>query len=126
VVASGTAFVVFALILRVNQRQKAQLAEATRRIDADLGDAAAYVRSMLPPPLDGARGIVAEWCFEPSAHLGGDAFTYAWLDDDHFAIALFDVCGHGAARAARYPRCTRRSRGLTGGRHRPCRRRDGY
>src|SRR5262245_33995610 len=72
-VASSTAFLVFALILRVNQRQKAQLAEATRRIDADLGDAAGYVRSMLPSPLDGARGIVAEWCFEPSAHLGGDA-----------------------------------------------------
>jgi hypothetical protein len=93
VVASGTAFLVFAHILRVNQRQKAELAEATHRIDADLGDAAAYVRSMLTPPLDGARGIVAEWCFEPSAHLGGDAFTYGWLDDDHFAIALLDVCG---------------------------------
>jgi serine phosphatase RsbU (regulator of sigma subunit)/anti-sigma regulatory factor (Ser/Thr protein kinase) len=116
VVTSGTAFVVFALILRVNQRQKAQLAEATRRIDADLGDAAAYVRSMLPPPLDGTRGIVAEWCFEPSAHLGGDAFTYAWLDEDHFAIALLDVCGHGVGSALHGISALHalRSRGLTG------------
>lgn len=116
VVASGTAFLVFALILRVNQRQKAQLAEATRRIDAELGDAAAYVRSMLPPPLDGARGIVAEWCFEPSAHLGGDAFTYGWLDDDHFAIALLDVCGHGVGSALHGISALHalRSRGLTG------------
>jgi hypothetical protein len=71
---------------------------------------------MLPPPLDGARGSVAEWCFEPSAHLGGDAFTYAWLDDDHFAIALLDVCGHGVGSALHGMSALHalRSRGLTG------------
>ncbi len=27
--------------------------------------------------------------------LGGDAFGYHWLDDDHFALYLLDVSGHG-------------------------------
>jgi sigma-B regulation protein RsbU (phosphoserine phosphatase) len=27
--------------------------------------------------------------------LGGDAFGYHWIDPDHFAVYLLDVCGHG-------------------------------
>src|SRR4029434_1653344 len=27
--------------------------------------------------------------------LGGDAFGYHWIDRDHFAVYLLDVCGHG-------------------------------
>src|ERR1019366_9594956 len=40
-----------------------------------------------------------EWCFQPSAELGGDAFGYHWLDPDHLAIYLLDVCGHGVGAA---------------------------
>src|SRR5207248_1110379 len=29
----------------------------------------------------------------------GDAFGYNWLDDDHLAIYLLDVCGHGVGAA---------------------------
>ena len=39
------------------------------------------------------------WQFIPSAALGGDAFDYQWLDDDHLAICLLDVCGHGVGSA---------------------------
>jgi sigma-B regulation protein RsbU (phosphoserine phosphatase) len=27
--------------------------------------------------------------------LGGDSFGYHWIDDDHFAVYLLDVSGHG-------------------------------
>ena len=64
----------------------------------DLASAARYVRSLLPPPGDLA-GIRADWRFIPSADLGGDAFGYHRLDDDHVAISLLDVCGHGVGAA---------------------------
>lgn len=64
----------------------------------DLATAARYVRSLLPAPRD-ASGIRADWRFIPSAALGGDAFGYHPLDDDHFAVYLLDVCGHGVGAA---------------------------
>ncbi len=64
----------------------------------DLASAARYVRSLLPPPGELA-GIRADWRFIPSADLGGDAFGYHRLDDDHVAIYLLDVCGHGVGAA---------------------------
>ncbi len=43
--------------------------------------------------------IKVEWQFIPSASLGGDAFDYQWLDDDHLSFYLLDVCGHGVGPA---------------------------
>ena len=64
----------------------------------DIATAAAYVRSLLPPPRE--HGAVrADWRFIPSAALGGDAFGYHALDADHFAVYLLDVCGHGVGAA---------------------------
>ena len=73
--------------------------EASRRMLAeDVATAARYVRSLLPPPrTDGP--IRADWRFIPSASLGGDAFGYHALDDEHFAVYLLDVCGHGVGAA---------------------------
>ncbi len=62
-----------------------------------MAEAAAYVRSLLPAPMTGEQE--AEWRFLPSAELGGDALGYHWIDDDHLAIYLLDVCGHGVGAA---------------------------
>ena len=64
----------------------------------DIATAAAYVRSLLPAPLDDGA-VRADWRFIPSAALGGDAFGYHALDADHFAVYLLDVCGHGVGAA---------------------------
>jgi sigma-B regulation protein RsbU (phosphoserine phosphatase) len=64
----------------------------------DLATAAQYVRSLLPPPQQ-LGGVTADWRFIPSADLGGDAFGYHNLDDDHVAVYLLDVCGHGVGAA---------------------------
>ena len=40
-----------------------------------------------------------DWQFIPSVELGGDTFGYYWLDDDHFAMYVLDVCGHGVKAA---------------------------
>lgn len=73
------------------------LQRSQKHVIEGLTKAAGYVRSLLPPPLTGP--IETEWCFQPSEQLGGDAFGYHWIDDDHFAIYLLDVCGHGVGAA---------------------------
>ena len=82
------------------QRNEAyQALQASQKLLAnDLAQAAKYVQSLLPEPL--RKGpIRAEWRFIPSLSLGGDAFGYHWLDDDHFAFYLLDVSGHGVGPA---------------------------
>jgi serine phosphatase RsbU (regulator of sigma subunit) len=75
------------------ERSQAALRKAYGLLEAELSDAAAYVRSILPEPMSGP--ISADWRFVPSAKLGGDCFGYHWIDDAHLAVYLLDVCGHG-------------------------------
>jgi sigma-B regulation protein RsbU (phosphoserine phosphatase) len=71
-----------------------KLAESERQLAEEVAQAANYVRSLLPAPLtDGPARV--DWRFTPSTQLGGDSFGYHWLDDDHFAVYLLDVSGHG-------------------------------
>ena len=60
--------------------------------------AARYVQSLLPDKLKKGE-VRTDWRFVPSAELGGDSFGYLWLDDDHFAVFLLDVSGHGIGSA---------------------------
>jgi sigma-B regulation protein RsbU (phosphoserine phosphatase) len=69
------------------------LLQTQEQLAAELAEAAAYIRSLLPPKLEGP--IRTDWAFLASSQLGGDMFGYHWLDDDHLAIYLHDVCGHG-------------------------------
>ncbi len=75
------------------ERSEAALRKAYGLLEAELTEAAAYVRSILPAPMRGP--LVADWRFVPSAKLGGDCFGYHWIDDAHLAVYLLDVCGHG-------------------------------
>jgi len=82
------------------QRNEAyQALKASQQVlAAELAEAAAYVGSLLPAPIKGPP-IKTEWRFIPSTQLGGDAFAYHWIDEDHFCILLLDVCGHGVGAA---------------------------
>jgi sigma-B regulation protein RsbU (phosphoserine phosphatase) len=72
--------------------------EVMKQLTDELSEAAQYVRNILPAPLkEGA--VTTDWRFISSTSLGGDAFGYHWLDDDHFALYLLDVCGHGVGAA---------------------------
>ena len=84
--------------LRDRERQAHQaLVESQKQLAIELADAADYVESLLPAPLTGT--VSAEWRFIPSTSLGGDAFGYHWLDEDHLAVYLLDTCGHGVGTA---------------------------
>lgn len=75
------------------QRHLQTIEETKRRLDAEIAEAARYVASILPPPV--AAPLCVDWKYQPSTELGGDAFGYHWIDSEHFAIYLLDVCGHG-------------------------------
>jgi sigma-B regulation protein RsbU (phosphoserine phosphatase) len=81
--------------------QRNEAFDALRRsqeaLAAELAKAAEYVRSILPVPL--TLPVRIEWLFVPSASLGGDCFDYFWIDDDHLAVYMLDVCGHGVGPA---------------------------
>jgi len=72
---------------------KGALIKTQDRLTAELAEAEAYLRSLLPERLAGA--INTDWSFIASSRLGGDLFGYHWLDDNQLAIYLHDVCGHG-------------------------------
>lgn len=78
------------------QRNEAyrRLAESQRLLAEEVAEAAKYVCSLLPEPIDQGQ-VRACWRFVPSTQLGGDSFGYHWLDDEHFAVYLLDVSGHG-------------------------------
>ncbi len=64
----------------------------------ELAKAGEYVVSLLPEPIN-TPTVETFWRFIPSAQLGGDAFGYHWIDDEHYAMYLLDVCGHGVGSA---------------------------
>jgi PAS domain S-box-containing protein len=63
------------------------------RLAAELNSAAKYVASILPGELAGP--VRASSRYLPSRELGGDSYDYSWIDDDHLAVHLIDVSGHG-------------------------------
>jgi len=85
--------------LRQREREAFEALQQSQKILSDeLAEAAQYVRSLLPTPLESGP-VRTAWRFQPSTQLGGDAFGHHWLDETHFAFYLLDVCGHGVGAA---------------------------
>jgi sigma-B regulation protein RsbU (phosphoserine phosphatase) len=74
-----------------------QMLDSQHHLVRELEQAVRYVRSLLPEPLGGP--VRTRWQFMPCSQLGGDCFGYFWIDRDHFAVYLLDVCGHGVGAA---------------------------
>jgi sigma-B regulation protein RsbU (phosphoserine phosphatase) len=74
-----------------------ELLRVHNRLQQELRDAERYVLAILPAPV--AEPFAIDWLFVPSTELGGDSFGYHWIDDEHFALYLLDVCGHGVGSA---------------------------
>jgi len=79
--------------LRLYQLNQA-LQEQKKLLENELTEAANYVCSLLPEPLE-EDAISIDFRFIPSFTLGGDCLDYFWLDSDHLVIYLLDVAGHG-------------------------------
>jgi sigma-B regulation protein RsbU (phosphoserine phosphatase) len=74
-----------------------ELLHMHKRLQRELRDAERYVLAILPQPVPEPFAI--DWLFVPSTELGGDSFGYHWIDGEHFALYLLDVCGHGVGSA---------------------------
>ncbi|HIK26446.1 MAG TPA: SpoIIE family protein phosphatase [Thermosynechococcus sp. M46_R2017_013] len=66
-------------------------------LEAELHEAAAYVRSLLPPPQEAPCKI--NYYFLPSSQLGGDCFDFFWVGDRYLVLYILDVSGHGLGAA---------------------------
>ncbi len=80
------------------ERQKKELEASRKALSDELADAATYIMTLIPPPLTSGP-VLTEWKFVPSAQLGGDSLGYHWIDEEHFAMYLLDVCNHGVRPA---------------------------
>ena len=74
-----------------------ELLRVHNRLRQELHDAERYILAILPAPV--AEPIAVDWLFVPCTELGGDSFGYHWIDGEHFALYLLDVCGHGVGSA---------------------------
>ena len=79
--------------LRLHQLSR-DLQTQKQLLEAELAEAAEYVSTILPEPLQ-HPSLSIDVCFIPSRQLGGDSFDYFWLDDRHIVFYLLDVSGHG-------------------------------
>ena len=79
--------------LRLHDLSQA-LKEKTELLEAELREAAEYIRSILPQSLV-HKALSIDVRFIPSRQLGGDGFDYFWLDEENIAFYLLDVAGHG-------------------------------
>lgn len=93
----GSVLQVGSQMLRYERRSRREV-DQNRQFDRSLERASQYILSLLPPPLSEGP-IRTEWVLLPSTRLGGDAFGYHAIDDDHFMVYLLDVSGHGAEAA---------------------------
>jgi predicted ATPase len=63
------------------------------RMRAEFAAGVKYVRDCMPAPMSGPVSV--DWRYLPASTLGGDTIGYHWVDDDHLALYLVDVTGHG-------------------------------
>ncbi len=78
-----------------DQMEAAALLESLgdKRMRAEFAAGIQYVRDCIPPPMDGPVSV--DWRYRPASTLGGDTIGYHWVDQDHLALYLIDVTGHG-------------------------------
>jgi sigma-B regulation protein RsbU (phosphoserine phosphatase) len=81
------------------QNLNRELTVKQERIEQDLSAAARIQRSLLPKRLDSSEGLDVAWKFKPCEKIGGDIFNLIQLNNEHWAIYIIDVAGHGVPAA---------------------------
>jgi len=81
------------------QNANERLEAANRAMQQDLEAAAELQQSLLPVELPKVRGMNFAFRFRPCRDVGGDSINVFALDDQHVALYILDVSGHGVASA---------------------------
>ena len=74
-----------------------ELESANTRMSDDLNAAARVQQSLLPTETASIRGAHVAWKYKPCDELAGDFLNFFPLDDEHVAVFVVDVSGHGVA-----------------------------
>jgi sigma-B regulation protein RsbU (phosphoserine phosphatase) len=74
-----------------------QLDSANTRMSRDLDAAAQVQQSLLPTSESDTSSVRFAWKYLPCDELAGDFLNYFALDDQHIAVYVVDVSGHGVA-----------------------------
>ncbi|MBI2933634.1 MAG: SpoIIE family protein phosphatase [Planctomycetes bacterium] len=86
-------------IQREKTRRKMEKLESLARraetVEADLKDAAAYQRMLLPPVPTDQKGYEVSVSYQPCDAISGDFYDFVPMPDGRIAFVLGDVCGHG-------------------------------
>ena len=77
------------------KRANNDLIRKQKRIDENLKAGAEIQRSLMAINPPDAKTIEVVWRFMPCQRIGGDIFNILRLDEDHWAIYMLDVSGHG-------------------------------
>jgi sigma-B regulation protein RsbU (phosphoserine phosphatase) len=84
--------------LRLN-RLNQELTLKQERLEQDLIAAAEIQKSLLPINVNYGEILDVAWRFQPCDKIGGDIFNIVQLNDDHWAVYIIDVAGHGVPAA---------------------------
>lgn len=84
---------------RAMKMVNAELKENQQRLDEDMRAAAGIQRTLLPTNLPRLPQVELAWKFTPSELIGGDLFNAYLLDQNHLALYMLDVSGHGVPAA---------------------------
>lgn len=79
------------------ERLNDQLETHNERMSRDLEAAARIQQSLLPTNDETIDGLRVAWKYIPCDELAGDFLNYFPLDEDHIALYVVDVSGHGVA-----------------------------
>lgn len=77
------------------KRANNDLIRKQKRIDENLKAGAEIQRSLMAINPPDAKTIDVVWRFMPCQRIGGDIFNILRLDEEHWAIYMLDVSGHG-------------------------------
>jgi sigma-B regulation protein RsbU (phosphoserine phosphatase) len=85
----------------ITRRRDAEdsLRAVNKQLKRDLQAAAQIQHAQLPKTLPEVDGFRFGWRFRPCEELAGDALNILPIDDNHIAVYVLDVCGHGVRAA---------------------------
>lgn len=81
------------------QRANRELETRQNQMEKDLEAAAVIQRTLLPRRKASISHIDMAWKFLPCEAVGGDLLNVLRLDEDHWAVYMIDVTGHGVPAA---------------------------
>ena len=75
------------------------LIEKQKKLEEDLKAAAQIQKSLIPSTYPETENFSFAWRFIPCEYSGGDIFNIHRLDENHLAVYVIDVSGHGVPSA---------------------------